>query len=629
MAIVSMKRILLLGMKEDQQNILKILQKHGSVQISDLNEEKNDYEPVQSSEIERLYWCINYLSKVRNEKKPLFASDVYISNSDAEQILQNKEELLKVVLKCEEIEREKGRIQTEILKKKAEIDELSPFEDLSVSGLEINDTLNTKQILGYIANTALERVDEQVAAENLLVHYEKISDQKGQSYIYIFCHISSYQQAIKIFKDNGFSEVQIPKTNKKIKTLIDDLKHEIEEISSSAGDFKNSLEKLADNVPELERLYDLLNIEYQRQEQRHKLFNTQSTFSLLGWIPENKAEKLKTDLYNYTKNIELEIRDPEEGEEPPVLLQNNSFATPFESVVEGFAYPDPNGFDPTAVMAPFFANFFGMMLSDAGYGLMMLIAIPFIIKKFNPKVSTKNMLRLMLWGGVATVIWGALYNTWFGFSPFPIALDPVNKPMPVMMLCVALGAVHLFAGLGVAAYMNIKKGDIKEAVYSQLSWAILIIGLGMFLLPSTKKVGSILAIVGATTILLTAGRDKKNIFSRFVSGFGALYGVMNWVSDLLSYMRLFGMGLTTGVIGMVINILIGMVIKNGVVGAVIGSILFVGAHLFNFGINALGAYVHSCRLQYIEFFGKFYEDGGKPFVPLTEKTRYIKVSNNN
>jgi V/A-type H+-transporting ATPase subunit I len=201
----------------------------------------------------------------------------------------------------------------------------------------------------------------------------------------------------------------------------------------------------------------------------------------------------------------------------------------------------------------------------------------------------------------------------------------MNNAMPVMMICIALGAVHLFTGLGVAAYMNIRRGKPLDAVCDQLSWFMLVVGLGLMLVaPAAGKWG---ALAGAAIILVTAGRAKsKNPFKRLISGLGALYGVTSWVSDLLSYMRLFGMGLATGVIGMVINILVNMVFSAGPVGWVIGAGLFVGGHLFNLAINTLGAYVHSGRLQYIEFFGKFYEDGGKPFMPLTQTNRYVYIT---
>ena len=294
-------------------------------------------------------------------------------------------------------------------------------------------------------------------------------------------------------------------------------------------------------------------------------------------------------------------------------------------MVSGFSLPAPGTFDPTAIMTPFFVNFMGMMISDAGYGLMMAILIPILIMVRKPAPGTRRMLWLLTAGAVATIFWGALYNSWFGFAPFPSLFDPMKNAMPIMMVCVAVGAVHLFTGMGVAAYLKIRQGKWRDAIYDHVSWAMILIGIGLLLILGSQ-IGLYIALAGAAIILFSAGRYKtKNPIKRILSGLGALYGISGWISDLLSYMRLFGMGLATGVIGMVINILVGMVISHGIVGIILGSVAFIGGHLFNAAINTLGAYVHSCRLQYIEFFSKFYEDGGKPFRPLHETSRYVYI----
>ena len=324
----------------------------------------------------------------------------------------------------------------------------------------------------------------------------------------------------------------------------------------------------------------------------------------------------------------MEIYAPAEDDEPPILLHNGKFATPFESVVEGFALPSPKGMDPTAVMAPFYALLFGMMLSDAGYGLVMALAIPLLLKLKKPGKNSVKMLWLLFYSAIATVVCGAIYNTWFGFNlPVKSILDPINDPMPVMIVCMGVGVVHLYAGMILAAYMNIKRGKPQDAVFDQLSWMMLVSGLIMLVAGGViAEIGKWMAIIGVVIILIWAGREKsRNPFKRLVSGLGSLYGATSWISDILSYMRLFGMGLATGVIGMVINQLVGMAFSSGIIGAVIGSVLFVGAHAFNLGINALGAYVHSCRLQYIEFFGKFYEEGGVAFRPLAYNTHYVNI----
>ncbi len=626
MALIKMKRFHMLAMKEEKDALLRLLQSLGCVQIS---EAQVDDAPLQDApanyDLERIKWAIGFLGKHSTVKKPLFASDVYISQQEAERIYQRRSEIMELIAQAEAVEKEQGKISSEHLKLDAELEELRPWANLSIPLSDIRDTAETHRLLGTMPTSAWAKLSADSEYQSLLALGYVVSEITGTSYLALVIHKDDYAQAMKLLKDAGFVSLAV-KAEGTIAAQLQALEAQRKALHERSAALKTKLVELAQALPQLEQLYDLLSIEQERAEQSTKLYNTESSFYIKGWIPENTVDNVQKAIAEQSFCVELEISEAQDDEEPPVLMQNNPIVTPFESVVKGFSYPAPNGMDPTALMMPFFANFFGMMLSDAGYGILMAIAIPIIIKKFNPKLSTKNMLKLLLWGAGFTVLWGALFNTWFGFAPFPALLNPVDEPLPVMMVCLAVGAVHLFAGLFAAVYMNIKKGDYLAAVFDQISWASLLIGLGLLIVPATAGIGQILALVGAGIIILTAGRGSKNIFGRLIGGFGALYGITGWVSDLLSYMRLFGMGLATGVIGQVINILVGMIFESGIIGMIIGSVIFVAAHLFNFGINALGAYVHSCRLQYIEFFGKFYEDGGKPFTPLCEKTRYIQIS---
>jgi V/A-type H+-transporting ATPase subunit I len=402
---------------------------------------------------------------------------------------------------------------------------------------------------------------------------------------------------------------------------------ELNEVAVGQRSLEEEIAALAKELDNIKILYDVLYAQLERLRASERFAATQSTFLMKAWVPEPLAKKVEEKILQVSPGCCMEFSDPTEGDDPPTLLHNRHSVEPFESVVAGFSLPSPFGIDPTFIMAPFFANFFGMMVSDAGYGVMMVLIIPLLLKLAKPSPGARKMLWILAMGGIMTVFWGAMFNSWFGFSPLYLFFDPMNNALPVMALCVGVGALHLFAGLGMGFYLNVRRGSLKDALFSQGSWFALITGLGLLVLPATATVGKFLAAAGAVTILLTAGRGKsKNPLKRLLSGLGALYGVTGWISDLLSYMRLFGMGLATGVIGMVINQLVGMVFKAGPIGMVLGAGLFVGGHMFNAGINILGAYVHSCRLQYIEFFGKFYEEGGKPFSPLGETTRYVRIS---
>ncbi|NCB04675.1 MAG: V-type ATP synthase subunit I [Clostridia bacterium] len=632
MAIVEMKRAQMLALKDDEQALLKAIQKLGCFQVTPLNASETDFAmrkavselPETEELITRVGWALQKVGKYDKTKAPLLGGKPTITEEEAARTLERRGEWLEVVEALEALERENGELRGQTARIAALREQLSPWQSLPVALEEIHSTRNTIAMLGTMPKSAYELLAQQGGIGQLCC-VELVSYLRDQACVYVVAHRSAWDAALQKLKEAGFAQVQFPVTEGTVQNKLDQLTAEQAHIDQRQEAIIGEIASHADVVPELKIYYDCLCSRRERLVTATRFATSASTFYLKGWVPAEATEKVEKRLRKASPTVCLEFSDPEEGDEPPVLLHNNPAVAPYETIVTGFALPSPAGLDPTAVMTPFFINFMGMMVSDAGYGLVMAIAIPLLIKFLKPSPGAKKLMWVIFGGGIMTILWGALYNTWFGFAPWPSIFDPVNNALPVMAVCVALGAVHLFTGLGVAAYMNIRRGHPLSAVADQLSWVLLLVGLGLMLVK--PEIGQWIAIAGAGIILCTSGREKsKNPFKRLISGLGALYGITSWVSDLLSYMRLFGMGLATGVIGMVINQLVGMVFSSGVIGIVIGSVLFVGGHLFNMGINVLGAYVHSCRLQYIEFFGKFYEEGGKPFKPLTETNRYVYIS---
>ncbi len=326
----------------------------------------------------------------------------------------------------------------------------------------------------------------------------------------------------------------------------------------------------------------------------------------------------------------------------PVLLHNSSAVVPFEAVTEMYSLPDYRGFDPTSIFALFYAVFFGMMLSDAGYGILMAVGCFIVLKKFNLEGMTYKMIKLFFYCGISTIIWGALFGGWFGdivavFSRTflgkevvlqPIWFNPLDDPMKLLILSLALGIVHIFIGMGIKAYMQIKEGKWLDAVCDEGFWYITILGLIAWLGGGTvstalPKVGMYMSIIGAAGLLLTGGRHNKG-FGKITGGLSNIYSITSYMSDILSYARLLALGLATGVIAQVVNTM-GTLFGGGFGGLIALVLIFILGHALNLAINALGAFIHSSRLQYVEFFGKFYLDGGEPFDPFRRKTKYIKL----
>ena len=333
---------------------------------------------------------------------------------------------------------------------------------------------------------------------------------------------------------------------------------------------------------------------------------------------------------------------PKEDEEVPVLLDNKNFFVPFEAITEMYSLPDYRGFDPTSIFALFYAVFFGMMLSDAGYGILMTVACFVVLHKFKLEGNMYKMIRLFFYCGISTIIWGALFGGWFGdfiqvFARTVLGkevvinalwFNPLDDPMKLLIFSLALGIIHLFIGMGIKAYMQIKEGHWFDALCDEGFWYFTIVGLiallgGSSISPVLPEIGQWLAIIGAAGLLLTGGRDKKGI-GKVTGGLSNIYNITSYLSDILSYARLLALGLATGVIAQVVNTM-GSLFGGGVFGIIILVVVFIFGHALNLAINALGAFIHSSRLQYVEFFGKFYEDGGEPFDPFRKKTKYIKI----
>ena len=316
---------------------------------------------------------------------------------------------------------------------------------------------------------------------------------------------------------------------------------------------------------------------------------------------------------------------------------------PFEAITEMYSLPDYRGVDPTKYFALFYAMFFGIMLSDAGYGIVIAAACFILLRKFALEGMTYRMIKMFFYCGLSTVFWGALFGGWFGdffqvaaktvfhkeITINPIWFNPIDDPTRLLIWSLIFGVIHLFLGMGIKAGMLIKRGQWKDAVFDIFSWYMVITGGAMWLAGGSisqaiVKPGMYLAIVGAVILLLTGGRNNKGI-GKVTGGLSALYSITSYISDILSYSRLLALGLATGVIATVVNTM-GSLAGGGVFGTIVLLVVFVIGHTFNLAINALGAFVHSSRLQYIEFFGKFYEDGGDEFDPLRKNTKYIRIT---
>jgi len=401
------------------------------------------------------------------------------------------------------------------------------------------------------------------------------------------------------------------------------------------------------HLNDLKILHDALGLELEQEQADSNIFKQGNTITIEGWVPSAALSKVKNLLENSIQNIEIESRNAKFGDSPPSLSHNSKLVTPFESVAQGYGAPTYGESDPTPVMSIFFFIFFGIMLGDAGYGLIMAIG-GLLIGLLAKKLSTplKRMILMLGICGISGVIWGLVFGGVFGISAFPyLWFDPMYDPLMMLIFSLALGVVHLLTGytmrtiktikMDVALTENKKTGALKilDGLFDSVFMYLLFLGILVLLLPMlfdnvTFPFGIIAGIMIATSLLgivLTGGRRAPSLGGKIAGGFGGLYKLINVFSDVLSYSRLFGLALASGAIAMAFNQIGMMLFGIPIVGFILGGIVLIVLHVFNFALAALAAYVHDIRLQYVEFFGKFYDGNGRFFAPLGSTTRYINL----
>lgn len=518
---------------------------------------------------------------------------------------------------------------------------LQPWVKLDIP-LEMNETefvsvihgvTGAKVQSGQLMTAVTERVPSAIVQE--------VGADKQQKYFSIIVLKEEKDALYEALRPFGFSAISMADQKGTPTEAIHRYETRMEEIETSIAENEKVLADLSPARKDIEFLYDLLVTQRDRARIVGEMLSTDTVFYFDGWMPARAQEEVEELLERYEFYYDIQVPDAEE--EVPVLLHNSSVATPFEAVTNMYSLPSRKDIDPTTILAPFYFIFFGMMLSDAAYGIILSALCFFVLKKYKPEGTIYKMFKMFFYCGISTFIWGALFGGWFGnfftvaadtlmgkeFTIKPIWFNPLEEPMRLLIFSLILGAIHLFIGMGVQAYMYFRDGQAVDAICDIILWYVLLIGLVLFAVggsvtPALATAGKIMSVVGAGGIFATGGRKKKGIVGKITGGFGALYGITSYLSDILSYSRLLALGLATGVVAQVINTL-GSLAGGGVLGAIILIVALVFGTIFNLAINALGAFVHSCRLQYVEFFGKFYTGGGREFRPFARKTKYVKI----
>ena len=654
MSIINMQRIAVIGLESEKEKLINQLMDFGAVELTDqsakLSDEKwaatavsdEDQETVSLLEgrINRAEQALEVIEKYGNLKNPLFKTRRKIKDARMEEIISAEEEFAGRTDFILGLNEQISQATEKLNKLETDTVSLNPWAEYDLP-LELESTRQTAVYMGVLPAAAdMTALANQLEEEIGTVAFRVVSSDKDMHYTAAIMPKDCQEEVLATLKQNGFSQVSFKGFEGTVSANLKRIQGEKEELNSTIADIAAEIGANSNLKESIEEYADMLTIRLDKEKIRSKLLKTRKTFFIEGWVPARCVEDVKVILDE--NGCYYQFRDPQEDEDVPVLMENSSMVVPFEAITEMYSLPAYTGFDPTSIFSIFYAVFFGIMLSDAGYGILMAVACFVILKKFDLEGTMYKMIKLFFYCGISTTIWGALFGGWFGdivtvFSGLflgkeitiqPIWFNPLDDPMKLLIISLALGIVHLFTGMGIKAYMQIKEGKWLDAICDEGFWYLTIIGLiawlgGGMVSPGLTGIGKWMSIIGIAGLLLTGGRHNKGI-GKITGGLGNVYNITSYMSDILSYARLLALGLATGVIAQVVNTM-GSLFGDTVVGAIVLVLVFIVGHTLNIAINVLGAFIHASRLQYVEFFGKFYEDGGEPFNPFRKKTKYIKI----
>lgn len=642
MAILKMKKLRICGVSEEQTQLIRQLQLLGSVEIGApcaltdtqgvqvfcAGEGKSADTLLRTSA--RLTSALETLKHYETKKGGLFAArpEKTIGELFSDEAYAAALDTAQAVLDAQDA---RSRLAAEKSRLTAVRESFVPWQQLPLP-LETLGTQHTRILLGTVpAQTDLEALRARVFEAADEVQLEQISADQQSLYLLVFVHKCAAEAVGAALREAGFALTTFDGVQG---TAAENIRRTDEAIAACEQQDAEKLAELtalAAQKPALQLAFDRCTQEISKAQAADRLVHSEKTFCLGGWVPCEDVGKLEALLSGFCCAWELTDPAPEEYPDVPVKLKNNKLTWPLNMVTEMYSLPAYDGVDPNPLMAPFFILFYGIMMADMGYGLLMILASIIITKKSRPKGTSGQMFGLMFSCGISTFLMGALTGGFFGdflpqlvgiidpnttFKALPSLFTPLDDTITILIGAMALGFVQIVTGMAISFVEKIKKGQIMDAIWEELTWWIVFAGIACMALGVTN----IVLYVGLAMVVVGSGWSAKG-FGKVTAIFGSVYNhVTGYFGDILSYSRLMTLMLAGSVIASVFNTL----------GAIPGNVVFfllvsVAGNGLNFALNLLSCYVHDLRLQCLEYFGKFYQDGGKPFEPLAINTKYVDI----
>ena len=643
MAIAKMKRLHLIALQSDRSSLMERLLRLGCVHLAEPQEMPEDL-PLRrdtslladrQATLRQLNGALAALQQAAPKKggllspRPQVTESVFLDDAVLEKQLAVAEEIHERAAGIERLQARENRLRTERMT-------LLPWRELDIP-LELVDTRTVRLMTGTLpAAVNWEALSGELAdrVEESQIH--QVGESREQRCVLLICHKDALDVALEVLRGRGFTASQLTGMSGTVAENLQRLDDELAACERQILTEKEALASLGNQRDNLKLSIDRMALEVQREENRARLLADERIFCLTGWVPVRQEEKLAALLERFDCAWTMEEPAEEEYGDVPVKLENNRLTRSLNSITEMYSLPRYGSVDPNPVMAPFFILFFGMMMADMAYGLIMIAGALVFLKKAKPAEGMRNFMELVLWCGIATFIVGAMTGGFLGdFIPqlcrllnpestfeMPALFSPLNDTVAILVGSLVLGVIQIFTGMGISVYRKFRDGQVADAVWGEITWWVLLVGLGLMVLKIGNIGGVPVVLCVGGVMLLYGSTYKAKGLSKVTAFIAAVYnGVSGYFSDTLSYVRLMALMLAGSVLAQVFNTL------GGVFGSVVFFIIvsLIGNTL-NLALNLLGCYVHDMRLQFLEFFGRFYEDGGKAYQPLgLHNTKYVEI----
>ena len=650
MAIAKMNKIKLISLQEKKNDILQLLQGLGSVELVDMSQAYESSSLAAPSQKEEIVKEIKILERKYNE---------YCSHLSFLQIHLPKQPFLKVLKEkkaertIEELELEGKKINQEILMTTIQeaIRNLSDYESsmndlreqenflikwekLTVIPNQESDYRYIQKRVGTIPQTASDDFIRSLRESDLIV-IEDIFQTRDEYGIAVVFDKYNEKEVERLLDANHFFKLDYPYQLTPKEQLVKNQK-DYTQLLERQKSTREQLSHLTDEEWQLKVLIELSYAELQRLKGQLFLIDETHLFVLEGWLETKKVSVVQSLLQDNLSESDYAfvVQDVETDdiESVPIVLENNKYVAPFEILTEMYSLPKYNEIDPTPFLMPFYLIFFGMMMADAGYGLMMFLVTTITLKGFPLSKSLKRSMTFFQLLGLATIVWGIIYGSFFGLELPIMLLSTMDDVNTILLISVVFGVIQIIFGLGLKTYMMLRDKNIYGALGDGVGWLTIIAGFILLIVSKLifpnqllSTIGIGIAIAGATLIIIATVMATSNKVLGVGIGLYNLYGISGYVGDIVSYTRLMALGVSGGSIGLAFNMIIDFLPPTA--KFTVGILLFIVLHLVNIGLSALSAYVHGARLIFVEFFGKFYEGGGKALNPLKTSEEHIDLKN--